>query len=598
MKTPIRHLRRSPLLFPLVYLASLSLVTISAGTMLIFGREDVMQAAVQTAVSDDRAIVLDFIRSSVLPSELATGDVASERQGALDVAIADLANRHGYISVALRSAKGLPIAATGDPSSLGEGVSPFAAAQAGRTNAVLEPAPSGQTLLLETIPIAPANGQPTLVLEVHRDATAILARADDASVRIVVITGCAAIVLVVLLFAIFRAANARLRLQEDSLIESRRRDPLTDLLNHGAGVTILTDAVEATRRDATALGVAIVDVDNFRLLNDVHGSDVGDEVLLSVKTALMPESEPWLALARFGPDEFLVIALEEKARELSAAFERVLADLDRMSVQPAGAERLPISVSVGIAYFPFHASSVAELISAATIALGEAKAAGGKRVVINDSWASEADPAYSTFDVLRGLVTAVDRKDRYTKLHSEDVATYALFIAQQLGLADDMRSTLRVAGLLHDVGKIGVPDDILRKPGGLTSEEMAVMRRHVVEGSLLLEGSPSPVLQVAEIIVDTHHERWDGTGYPNGLKGEDIPLEGRIAAVCDVFDALTHERPYKHAWTVVDACREIERLRGSHFDPAVADALLAVVRRGLKSADPADVGMVPQDQRR
>jgi putative two-component system response regulator len=143
------------------------------------------------------------------------------------------------------------------------------------------------------------------------------------------------------------------------------------------------------------------------------------------------------------------------------------------------------------------------------------------------------------------------------------------------------------------VGKIGVPDDILRKPGSLTVEEMATMRRHVAEGSLLLEGSPSPVLQVAEIIVDTHHERWDGTGYPNGLKGEDIPLEGRIAAVCDVFDALTHERPYKRAWTVRDACQEIERLRGSHFDPAVADALLAVVGRGLKPGPSAEATLSP-----
>jgi putative two-component system response regulator len=95
------------------------------------------------------------------------------------------------------------------------------------------------------------------------------------------------------------------------------------------------------------------------------------------------------------------------------------------------------------------------------------------------------------------------------------------------------------------------------------------------EGALLLEGSPSPVLQVAEIIVDTHHERWDGTGYPNGLSGVEIPLEGRIAAVCDVFDALTHQRPYKEAWSVERACGEIERLRGTHFDPEVADAIPA-----------------------
>jgi HD-GYP domain-containing protein (c-di-GMP phosphodiesterase class II) len=125
--------------------------------------------------------------------------------------------------------------------------------------------------------------------------------------------------------------------------------------------------------------------------------------------------------------------------------------------------------------------------------------------------------------------------------------------------------------VLHDVGKIGVPDEILHKPGRLTDEEMAVMRRHVAEGALLLADSDSGLLRTAEVVARTHHERWDGSGYPAGLRGEEIPLAGRICAICDVFDALRSRRPYKDAWTLDEAIAEIERQRGRHFDPALVD---------------------------
>jgi CHASE2 domain-containing sensor protein len=189
------------------------------------------------------------------------------------------------------------------------------------------------------------------------------------------------------------------------------------------------------------------------------------------------------------------------------------------------------------------------------------------------------DLAATQLEVVLRLARAAELHDDDTGEHIDRMSRMCGEVALELGLPPTRAETIRYAAVLHDVGKIGVPDDILRKAGALTAAEMTTMRRHVVEGAHLLEGSPSPVLQVAETIVDTHHERWDGTGYPHGLAGEQIPLEGRIAAVCDVFDALTHERPYKSAWSVERACQEIERLRGTHFDPAVADALLAVIRR-------------------
>jgi HD-GYP domain-containing protein (c-di-GMP phosphodiesterase class II) len=152
-------------------------------------------------------------------------------------------------------------------------------------------------------------------------------------------------------------------------------------------------------------------------------------------------------------------------------------------------------------------------------------------------------------------------------------------VALELGLSAAEADLIRHASVLHDIGKIGVPDGILLKPGRLTDDEMAIMRRHVLDGARLLTGSDSKLLRAAEVIVRTHHERWDGTGYPSGLAGEEIPLQGRIAAACDVYDALVNERPYKHAWTVEEACAEISRGRGKHFDPQVADALLTIIAR-------------------
>ena len=149
------------------------------------------------------------------------------------------------------------------------------------------------------------------------------------------------------------------------------------------------------------------------------------------------------------------------------------------------------------------------------------------------------DLAETQLEVVLRLAQAAELHDDDTGEHIERMSRMCGDVALELGLPPTRAETIRYASVLHDVGKIGVPDSILRKPARLTPDEMTTMRKHVVEGALLLEGSPSPMLQVAEIIVDTHHERWDGTGYPNGLRGEEIPLEGRIAAVCDVFDALT-----------------------------------------------------------
>lgn len=179
-------------------------------------------------------------------------------------------------------------------------------------------------------------------------------------------------------------------------------------------------------------------------------------------------------------------------------------------------------------------------------------------------------------ETLRQLAIAAEYRDDETYQHTERVGHVAARLALGLGLPAGQVTLLRQAAPLHDVGKLAIPDCILLKPGRLTAEEFGVMKTHAELGARLLSSGSSPVLQMAAVIAGTHHERWDGCGYPKGLTGEAIPLVGRIVAVADVFDALTHDRPYKPAWTVERAIAEIGGGAGSQFDPRVVTAFLAL----------------------
>lgn len=183
----------------------------------------------------------------------------------------------------------------------------------------------------------------------------------------------------------------------------------------------------------------------------------------------------------------------------------------------------------------------------------------------------------TTAYVIRSLGRAAEFRDNETGMHVLRMSHFCARVAEELGHDRKAVELLKQASTMHDVGKIGIPDHILLKPGPLDEREFGVMRTHAVIGAEILSGSDSDLLVLARIIAETHHEKWDGSGYPKGLAGEDIPLEGRIVALCDVFDALTSERPYKKAWLVEDAVAHIQRAAGSHFDPALVEAFSAVL---------------------
>lgn len=178
-------------------------------------------------------------------------------------------------------------------------------------------------------------------------------------------------------------------------------------------------------------------------------------------------------------------------------------------------------------------------------------------------------------EIIYRLARAIEYRDGDTGEHVSRVAQISQLIAEGIGLAPDRCRMIYLAAPLHDIGKIGIADAILSKPGKLTPEEMTIMREHVTIGARILERGSSDLIRTAELIAQSHHERWDGTGYPDRLSGTDIPVEARIVAIADVFDALCSERPYKKAWPIEKAYAEIIKSSGSHFDPACVTAFRA-----------------------
>jgi putative two-component system response regulator len=182
----------------------------------------------------------------------------------------------------------------------------------------------------------------------------------------------------------------------------------------------------------------------------------------------------------------------------------------------------------------------------------------------------------SQLQVIQRLALAAEYRDDETGQHTRRVGELSVRVGEALGMPDDRLNLLRQAAPLHDVGKIAIPDSILLKPGKLTPAEFERMKAHTTRGAAMLAGAGFALLEMAEEVARTHHERWDGSGYPSGLSGSAIPLVGRIVAIADVFDALTHSRPYKEAWTEADALTEIRSQSGRQFEPEIVEAFLRV----------------------
>ncbi|HET8776650.1 MAG TPA: HD domain-containing phosphohydrolase, partial [Candidatus Limnocylindria bacterium] len=526
---------------------------VTAGALVAVTSEHFRGATVVGVVDRDASLVEYFVNGNLRESDLDGDRIGDERSAELSGLLGVLTDRDDSIArLEIRDVDGR-VLVSDDSDLVGTtaGIpSGMAAALEARSTAVLLEAgtsteaagslPNPNGMVQEYLPIVSGDGETLAIVAVWRDARTLMAGLEATQRDVMLVTMVAGVLLAAMLFLVFRASQARLTRQHRQLLDATRRDALTGMLNHGAVVALLAEEVETARRDEAEIGVALIDVDNFRLFNDTHGHEAADQVLLRVAALVAREGADG-SVARYGPDEFLIVQRGRGTAEMESAIERLRVDLGNESVQFGDSEALPISVSVGICAYPEHAASVTDLLSAAVVALSEAKASGGDGVRIAQV-GEEERVVSGSFDVLQGLVIAVDTKDRYTKRHSEDVARYAVFLARRLGLDEEMLRTIQLAGLLHDIGKIGIPDVILRKPSKLTAQEYAMFQQHVALGDAIVRDVPN--VDVVRAGIRHHHERWDGDGYLEGLEGEAIPLIGRVLAVADAFSAMTTTRPY------------------------------------------------------
>ena len=597
--------RRSGLLI-LVFGASLGLVAATAFALVTVVSDGLTRAAIDSSVRSDRSLVQGFVASNLFPADLQVSGVDPTRVSAIELQIAAFIRRSsvagqspGIVHIKLWAPDGTVLySERGDlrgvklglDDEITDTIAGNAVAStiedADRGEAATSDLPPGTKVLEEYIPIEMGGSVPA-VFEIYREATPIVAAVDQTRRDILTVTAVAAAILGILLFLIFRTAQARLTRQTRQLLEASRRDALTGLLNHGSAVAELATLLEATRASGAAVGVALVDIDGFRLLNETYGHVAGDGALVSIAKALRAELSVDSTIGRFGPDEFIVVAPPSCVSDLEPAIDRLRTRIEELSLQFGASERLPVSVSCGICYYPTNGSAATDLLAVATGALADAKAGGGRGVRVAQLDSDDLAIAQrSSFDVLTGLVEAVDTKDRYTKQHSEDVARYAVFLADQLGLGPEERQSIELAGLLHDVGKIGVPGTILRKPGPLSADEYDAIKQHPALGDAIVRDLPN--VEAVKAGVRHHHERWDGTGYIDGLAGEDIPLIARIVSVADAFSAMTTTRPYRKALTVAEALHRLREASGTQLDPRLVTAFVEAIEADTPGL-PADL---------
>jgi diguanylate cyclase (GGDEF)-like protein len=344
------------------------------------------------------------------------------------------------------------------------------------------------------------------------------------------------------------------------LAELATTDPLTGLRNHRAFHEDLARELQRTGRQDVPLSLVVLDVDDLKSLNDDHGHQAGDERLQALADVIRAIARGSDVAYRIGGDEFAVILPACRAWGALEFVQRLQLQLPGFGATAGVSEALTLR-------------GRDELLREADLALLAAKRLHQAHAIFTPEMHSVA-PAdadeHHTRMLSTALARAVDAKDSYTRSHCQTVSQLTAVIGAELGLSEERIARLRLAGLLHDVGKIGVPDAILNKPAKLTDEEYEQMQRHSLLGFEIVDaaGLPEEARWVRH-----HHERVDGRGYPDRLSGEEIPLESRIILAADAFEAMTSDRPYRQAPGQEFAVAELRRGAGTQFDPDVVDAL-------------------------
>lgn len=366
------------------------------------------------------------------------------------------------------------------------------------------------------------------------------------------------------------------------LSDAARTDPLTGLLNRRGFQYVFDLELERSRRSGRPCALLVGDLDHFKRVNDLLGHPAGDVRLGKFARLLEAGKRKIDAVARMGGEEFALLLPETDEHGAYVIAERL-----RHKVRDAFAtDQVALTVSFGVAAYPNHGGSAPQLLKAADQALYVAKELGRDRTALyRPEVTAQLLGALDEPDDLRAdgylsamlvLAEAVDLRDAGTALHSETVGRYAELIAAELGLAEEHVQRVKLAGILHDIGKVGVPDAILQKTGPLDEDDWIEMRTHADLGARLLSGAG---LEDIAHWIRAHHERPDGQGYPQGLTRSDIPPEARIIAVADAYEAMVADRCYRTGIGPLRARAELEKGAGTQFDPIVVEAFLRCLMR-------------------
>ena len=362
-------------------------------------------------------------------------------------------------------------------------------------------------------------------------------------------------------------------------------DELTGLYNHRYFQEHLENTMSEADEKNTCVSLLFMDIDYFKNYNDINGHQAGDVVLKEVGYILKSNVRENDVVARYGGEEFAIILPNTSEEEATKIAERIRNKVEKTYFE--GQENQPnanFTVSVGIAVFPDKAKSELELVKCADDALYRAKFFHKNRVetyvsVLDELKRDLNEEENALVTSIKTLISIINAKDKYTYSHVERVVIYSRLMAKKLGLSEEEKKQLIYGAYMHDIGKINIPNEILTKKMRLTKEEWEILKQHPKDGVEIIK-SVNSLKDVVPLIL-YHHERYDGFGYPVGLKGKEIPYLARVLTVIDSFDAMTSSRPYNKRKTYDEGLVELERCSGTQFDPEIVGIFSDVVKENI-----------------
>lgn len=404
-----------------------------------------------------------------------------------------------------------------------------------------------------------------------------------------------------------KAESERVKLNKELMMSNRRlsklalKDTMTGLYNHQYLVEVIEAEFYRSRRYGHPLSIVMIDIDYFKSINDVYGHEFGDLVLKQFATYLRKMVRKYDVVVRYGGEEFVIISPGVDKAKVQVLAQRIF---DAVSIYSFGNQKhtVKLKLSVAVASYPDgNITKGIELINNADKILSKAKAAGGNKVFSSYDLAKRKGAGQeipeptdvrflkekieklnvrgkqSLVEFIFAFAKTIELKDQYTGEHVENTVHYATSIARALKLSSEEIENIREASVLHDLGKIGISDKILHKKAKLTKKEFEAIKKHPQIAADIIR----PIQFMHDIIplVLYHHERWDGKGYPAGLKAEEIPIGARIIAVADVYQALTSDRPYRKAFSKKEALKMLKKDSGTHFDPNIVDIFLGIITK-------------------